>query len=537
MSRRASYPPVWLVSWGLLLATALLSLTLLPVDETRYVGVAWEMFHSGHYLVPLNNGDPYPHKPPLLFWLIQAGWLVWGVNDWWPRLAAGLYSLLGLFLTLRLARLLWPQRDAVAYLAPTILLSCLLWSLWTPAVMFDLLLACCVLIAVLGIVLASVGKVRSGWLLAGFGIGLGILAKGPVILLHVLPVATLAPLWHPQRQRLQWKGWYTGLLAAVAIGSVIALSWAVPAALQGGSGYAKAIFWGQSAGRLVDSFAHRRPFYWYLPLLPLVLFPWSLWPPLWRALETLRRNGDWPTRLLLAWIIPTFAGFSLISGKQAHYLLPLFPGFALLAARGLEDVCDHRGWRDQWPICAVMLLIAGILLWVPLRADAYHLPGWVAAISPFTALAVAACALFLLLPIRTLEGQTRTLAGVTIALVAVLLTGIGGQAAPYYDLRGAARFIATAQDCNRPIAHVGKYHDSFQFLGRLTQPVAVISPDQVLTWARTHPRGILVAYFAHRLQEKGAAVPLYSQPYRSQWLTIWAAAVIVQRPKLLARMD
>lgn len=542
MSRRISYPLFWLAACGVLLATMLLSFTLLPVDETRYAGVAWEMFHSGQYLVPLSNGEPYAQKPPLLFWLLQAGWLAFGVSDWWPRLATSLCSLLSLFLTLHLARKLWPQRAAIAFLAPTILLGSLLWSLWTPVVMFDILLATCTLIAVTGVVIAARGRTRSGWLLTGLGIGLGILAKGPVILLHVLPPAMLAPLWHPRREHIGWGGWYAGLLAALAIGAAIALAWAVPAALRGGSDYARAIFWDQSAGRLVDSFAHRQPFYWYLPWLPLLLFPWSLWPPVWRALARLRHRSGWQSRLLLAWIIPAFAGFSFISGKQVHYLLPLLPGFALLAARGLDDVEDglnsRRSWRDQWPVGAAILIIAGILLWIPARAAVYHhFPAWVAAISPITALGAVVCALISLLPMPSVEGQTRLLTGVAIALVAILLVGIGRYAAPYYDLRGAARFVASIQARHEPVAHVGKYHDRFQFLGRLTRPVTVIGPAQVLAWARAHPQGYVVAYFAHRLSETGAAAPPYAQPYRSHWLTIWPAPALTQHPELIAKMN
>ena len=40
---------------------------LLPVDETRYLTVAWEMWTSGSYIVPHLNGEPFSHKPPLLF--------------------------------------------------------------------------------------------------------------------------------------------------------------------------------------------------------------------------------------------------------------------------------------------------------------------------------------------------------------------------------------------------------------------------------------------------------------------------------------
>ena len=54
--------------------------------------------------------------------------------------------------------------------------------------------------------------------------------------------------------------------------AAIGLGWALPAAAAGGEDYANHILWGQTAGRVVESFAHRRPFWWYLPLLPLLSY-------------------------------------------------------------------------------------------------------------------------------------------------------------------------------------------------------------------------------------------------------------------------
>ncbi|MDP1533672.1 MAG: dolichyl-phosphate-mannose--protein mannosyltransferase, partial [Rubrivivax sp.] len=52
-----------------LTAVVLSTRPLSPIDETRYVGVAWEMWLRGDFLVPFKNGEPYSHKPPLLFWM------------------------------------------------------------------------------------------------------------------------------------------------------------------------------------------------------------------------------------------------------------------------------------------------------------------------------------------------------------------------------------------------------------------------------------------------------------------------------------
>jgi len=57
----------------LLLVPIVFFLQPLPIDETRYLAVAWEMRQTGEFLVPHLNGALYSQKPPLLFWLINAG--------------------------------------------------------------------------------------------------------------------------------------------------------------------------------------------------------------------------------------------------------------------------------------------------------------------------------------------------------------------------------------------------------------------------------------------------------------------------------
>jgi 4-amino-4-deoxy-L-arabinose transferase-like glycosyltransferase len=86
-----------------LTGVALLTRPLIPIDETRYVSAAWEMWLRGDFLVPFKNGEPYSHKPPFMFWMFHAGWALFGVNDWWPRLVLPLFSAGVLLLTYLLA--------------------------------------------------------------------------------------------------------------------------------------------------------------------------------------------------------------------------------------------------------------------------------------------------------------------------------------------------------------------------------------------------------------------------------------------------
>ena len=352
MSSRLTSWPGLLALWLLVLVLSLLSHPLLPVDETRYATVAWEMWLRGDFLVPYLNGEPYSHKPPLFFWLIHAGWWLFGVHEWVVRAVAPLLGLLCLLATAQLARMLWPNDPVAARLAPWIVFGSIFFTAFLSWVQIDLLLVLFTLLAMTGIIGAAEGR-QAGWLLAGVAIGLGVLAKGPVMLLQVLPVALLAPLWARSTTAHNWWRWYAGVAASVAIAAVIALSWALPAATAGGDSYREAILWGQTADRMVQSFAHAHPVWWYLPWLGVLFAPWLLLPWLWSAVWHARPARDAGLRLCLLWMVSTFLFMSLVSGKQLKYLLPLLPAFALLLARvisGLEGVVIRR--RDWFLGCS-----------------------------------------------------------------------------------------------------------------------------------------------------------------------------------------
>lgn len=131
-----------------------------------------------------------------------------------PKLSGSLSTLL----TGRIARRLWPADERAAVLAPLILLGCLWWSIFAVATMFDMLVACTTLLGVLGLIQAAQDRMWRGFALTGVALGLGLLAKGPTILLQVLPAALLAPWWAERAPKSGWRSWYLALLAAVLAG-------------------------------------------------------------------------------------------------------------------------------------------------------------------------------------------------------------------------------------------------------------------------------------------------------------------------------
>jgi 4-amino-4-deoxy-L-arabinose transferase-like glycosyltransferase len=523
-----------LAGWAAFALAAIWLRPLWPVDETRYASVAWEMWLRGDFLVPYINGGPYSDKPPLLFWLIQMGWAAFGVNDWWPRLVAPLCALAAIPLLLKLEKLLWNERQEQDSYAIWVLFGTLLFASFITLLMFDLLLMLCAMAGMIGVLHLAKNQFK-GVLWLGAGIGLGVLAKGPVILLHVLPAAVAAPWWAPELKGRPGRGYpryYRDLLLGVLIGAAIALAWALPAAYFGGEAYRRAIFWGQTAGRVTASFAHRAPLWYYLPLLPLILFPWLVWPRFWRGLFSagLRDNG---MRFLLAWLLLTLIGFSLVSGKQAKYLVPFLPAFALLAGRALVKVTSAARWWEMLPPMIGFLALPAFLALLRARPEAMQLPEWAAEIPlwPIVVLALAAPALLLFCRKETAI-QVRALAFAMLAAFAVAGAGVMPAFVPYGDPGPAARYLAALQEEKVPLAHLGKYYAQYNFAGRLRAPIAILDPQDVAGWVAAHPAGQVLTVERSRYAGAGKG-PEYQAPFRGAWFQAWRGeALLVARPEL-----
>lgn len=546
MTQKNTLSDTWLTAliWCAFMGSALFLRPLLPIDETRYITVAWEMWVNDNYMVPHLNGELYSHKPPLLFWLMKLGWLIAGVTETWARLVAPLFGLAALWLTARLARELWPTADQTrAAIAPLMMVSGLYWAVFSTMTMFDMMLTVATLIAVLGYVKAWKGFTVgtgfwTGMAIAGLGIGLGALAKGPAILVHTLPVALFAPLWGPaltdSRGKASYAKWYGGVFASVTLGVAIVLAWAIPAAIIGGAEYRDAIFIKQSADRMVKSFAHRRPAYWFVWVLPLMLLPWTLWPRLWRegrGLRTQLKHGT--VRILLIWAGASFVIFSAISGKQPHYLLPVFPALALFAAYLLtqKSAAEDKNGRGHLIPVLVLLTIAVILLVALLGLDQIApllnkpLPTWAHAANGLwliPAVILTGGAAFM--RTQSPKGEVRLIA----VAVASLMVFVHLAAAPAftlaYDLERSAKTIKAFQDAERPVAYVGKYHGEFHFLGRLERPITVLGNMAAgKAWAAANPTGVVIA----TLRESAIpadSTPLSVRPYRGKVLAMWDAA-------------
>lgn len=512
--------------WVVALAVGIAMRPVMPVDETRYLSVAWNMWREHQFLVPLLNGEPYPDKPPLLFWLIQAGWAVGGVSEIWARTAAPLAGLAATLLTARLGRELWPERPSLGLFAAMLLMGSGFWLIFATLTMFDMLVVATTVVAVTAIVRAARTGGWRGWAVAAIAGGIGVLSKGPVGLLPIASIALLAPLWRRRPPGRGWAYWYMATVAMLATAGAVGLAWALPAAYAGGEAFARHILWDQTTGRIVNAFAHARPIWWYLPLLPALTLPWLLWTPLWRGARAACRTTDEGVRLCFVWVLAVVITMSLISGKQPHYMLPIFPALALLGARAL-DAAGAVGRRDRLPL-AIFWGVLGIASFaVPMAAARGLLPGGFAALPPSIGIVLLTLAVAIAGPVRLSAG-----AGVAVlmasVLVAVVLVNFGFHETigPNYDTSAIARRIGDFQRASRPVALVERQGGQFDFVGRLPKPLPVISRQRIEAWSRAHPQGYLVRQ-QKDMPVGGDYVALHR--FRGQYLVIWPAPALANR--------
>ena len=116
-------PAGWfLLAIGAWLAALIWYRPLTLPDEGRYAGVAWDMLRAGSHGVPLLDGMPYFHKPPLYYWLSEFFFALFGPHPWLARLpswmAAWGTSIALYFFVLR-------HRDRATATMTTLILACM----------------------------------------------------------------------------------------------------------------------------------------------------------------------------------------------------------------------------------------------------------------------------------------------------------------------------------------------------------------------------------------------------------------------------
>lgn len=470
--------------WVLASATVLLGariggLPLLDPDEAKHAEIAREMLEAGRWLEPLCYGQPYHHKPSLLYVLIGLCYRVFGVGELGARIVpavAGLATIAVVYL--------YASRRSVAdgFLASLLLMASTLFFAVARFTNFDGLLTLTTFAAavLLSDWVASGGHDVRSLVVASVVAGLAVLVKGPAAAV-LLAVPMLVCGWRPLRNAP-----VRAYLLALASFTVVVAVWWVPASFLHPD-YVRDFVWVHNVQRYsVDAdLFHPEPFWFFVPVLLVTLLPWSPVVPAAVAAGWRRGGGD---RLLATYAVWVVVFFSLSNGKLATYVLPAYPAFAVLAARLLND--EHARRRGVLSaIAAVIFVLAAPAAYSVLRREE---PGF-----EYLALALvptAAAGAWALLSRRmALATERGVIAAMSLALVgtyAIALTWFAPEVGRLTSDRDLA--VAAMAAGPRPDAVVVHRVRPFSFLFYSGWPVVYKVSDDEYRAALTRPGRVLV---------------------------------------------
>ena len=363
----------WIEGWrGPLIAAFIALLAGLPTlmtlgpldrDESRFAQATAQMLETGDYVDIRFQEQPRHKKPVGIHWLQAAAVsLVSDVENRDIR-PYRIPSLFGAMLAAAAcawgAGLAWGARTGV--IAGALLGASFLLSSEAGIAKTDAMLCATVTVAMAVMSRFYIAH-RAGeptpsrpYKLALWGaIALGVLIKGPIILMVVGLTLVALGLWDRQWRWMKDLGWGWGLvLTALAIGP-----WALAVTVR-----TDGAFWGTALGgdlfpKLVGG--HERHGGWpgyYLLLSPLLLFPATLLLPA-AAIAGWMRRTEPAVRFALCWLIPTWIAFELFPTKLWHYTLPTFGALAWLMALAVSQPLSTWGRRYG----AILMLFGAVLV-------------------------------------------------------------------------------------------------------------------------------------------------------------------------------
>lgn len=338
----------WIRDYGcyLLWLAALLPLAFLrdftPSNELRYMSIADEALREGHWFAFYHQGEPYADKPPLYLWLVILGrWLfgdgcmgflslfsilpglgIVAVMDRWVRGCGGLD------LTRRRAGQ-WMLLTTAFFAGGMVVLR------------MDMLMSLFIVLALRVFYRIYEGREKAGerWWFPLL-VFMALFTKGPYGVM--IPVAGAMVFLLVERcgktyRRGLWRRCFGWRFWLVLLG-LSGLWWGMVYA-EGGYGYLHNLLFNQTVHRAVDSFSHKRGFFYYFWSFGHAAAPWSLLyvAVLLSALVAWLRRRTAPEagseaggdtalpRFFLTVFLTSLLMLSCVSAKLEVYLLPVYP--------------------------------------------------------------------------------------------------------------------------------------------------------------------------------------------------------------------
>ena len=345
-------------------------LDVMDIDASQYAAMSKEMMETGEYLQVKERAKDYLDKPPLLFWVSALFFKLFGVSNFVYRIVPIVASFIGFYATFRLGKLYYNSQ--IGYLAALVLASCQAMFLMNHDIRTDTILTAATIFAIWQIAEFNETKKWKNLILGFIGIGMAMLAKGPIgLMVPILAFSTHFILKRSWKSFFRWQ-WLVGILIA----GITLVPMCIGLYLQYDSNPAYAndpdkssglyfYFWKQSFGRLTgeNTFAstdnQNPPVYFLAQNFLWSFLPWVLLfvPALFQNIRQIIRqrfsidkyltNKSVPEGITTGGFVLPFVALSLSSYQLPHYTFVLFPLAAIIQARYLHKVLyesEYRKW-------------------------------------------------------------------------------------------------------------------------------------------------------------------------------------------------
>lgn len=244
------------------------NLAFIGADEPRYARIAQEMNLRGSYVTPTLSFRPWLEKPPLLFWLEAVSFKIFAANEWSARFPV---ATLALLMALLVGAFVWSLQGARPAILTLLVLStsCMFFA-YGRAASTDMPLATMLTAALVSGFKASRDGSRGWAAICGLGLGLAVLAKGPVALLLFAGIFIVYSLL---TQEWVWDLGQTIVVLTVFLGTSVPWFWKV---WEENGYHFIATFWiNHHLARFVtDIHHHSQPVWYYMVILTGGFFPW-----------------------------------------------------------------------------------------------------------------------------------------------------------------------------------------------------------------------------------------------------------------------
>ena len=328
-----------------------ISLQPMDRDEPRYAQASKQMLESGD-LVDIRFQDEARHKKPVgIYWMQSAvvgiGQAL-GVPE--ARTTIALYRLPSLFGAIATVLLSYWAALAFfgrrgAFLVAALMATCVILMVEARLAKTDAMLTACSVAVMGGLARAYLSRgagvlPRRALLIFWVGFALGILVKGPLILMFA--GLTGAILSYRERSARWLLALRPGLGAVFTL--LVVLPWFVAITLKtGGAFYSEAV-----GHDMLGKVGTAQKYHWAPPGFYLVSFFATFWPGAILAAIAVpfawKHRRDEPVAFALAWIVPSWLIFEAVPTKLPHYTLPLLPAIAIITVMAISRhfVGPHR---------------------------------------------------------------------------------------------------------------------------------------------------------------------------------------------------